>query len=96
MSTAFEKELILFLSMQKLYLKISRRRKGRWGIYVGSILIFTNKAIISEGQDNDHLFGEKKEKESTTQYCSFKHRICFVSQSAGVMRKKKKKYFALS
>lgn len=64
MSTAFEKELILFLSMQKLYLKISRRRKGRWGIDVGSILIFTNKAIISEGKDNDHLFGKKKRKKA--------------------------------
>lgn len=33
---------------------------NRCGIYIN----IQNKAIISEGQDNDHLFGKKKRKKA--------------------------------
>lgn len=51
--------------------KISRRGKGKQGIDVGSITIFTNKVIIPEGQDNEQSLG-KKRKRKQSQYCSLK------------------------
>lgn len=38
--------------------------KDRWGRGVGSIT-YTDKVIIPEGQDNDHLLGEKKKQNKT-------------------------------
>lgn len=87
MSMAFETELVLFLSMQKSYLKDLKKGERQIGYRYG---IYNN--IHKQGNNSWRpgqwtLIGEKKRKQKPV--LQFKSRICFVSQSADVMRKTK-------
>jgi len=87
-SMAFKKELILFLSKQKSYLKDfkkgERQTRYRYRIYKS----ICNKVTIPEGQDNDHSLGNKRKRKQNL-VLQFKSKICSLSRSVDGMRTKK-------